>query len=137
TMGFIGGTILILLIWQISFYSTDISSWFSENVFTGPKFRAYAIYFLSIVLFTLIIHQILCGKYPELKKSLTFIACYFCILAIIVSGVLLSKSGKNYQTSLTVLISSIVLGTGWWIQSVVTASSARKSHTINTIMNQR
>lgn len=137
TMGVIGGAILTLLIWQISFYSANISSWLSTNVFTGPKFRAYAIYFLSILLFTLIIHQILCRKYPELKKSLTFIACYFCLLGIIVSGVLLSESGKNYQTSLTVLISSIVLGTGWWIQSVVTASSARKSHTLNTIMNQR
>lgn len=136
-IGFLGGSLLVLIIWQISSFSSNISQWFSEQPFNGQVIREYALYFMSIFFCIYIIRQILCSKYPEINKSLTFVACCFGLLASIVTCVLLSKSGQSYQTSLTVLISSIVLGTGWWIQSLITASSARKSHTLNTIMNQR
>lgn len=137
TIGFLGGLISILIIWQIASFSSEIYLWFSKQPVNGQIIREYALYFLSIIFCIYIARQILCSKYPEIKKSLTFVAFCFGLLASIVTCVLLSQSGQNYQTSLTVLISSIVLGTGWWIQSLITASSARKSHTLNTIMNQR
>lgn len=131
------GIIGTLLFWQVCYNFEIFSAWFSKNILNGNEFRKYAIFFLSIVTMSLIGRVSLQKKYPELNKSLNVIASVFCVLAIFATCVLLSDAGQNYQTSLTVLISSIVLGTGWWIQSLVTASSARKSHTINTIMNQR
>ncbi|MBA0205005.1 DUF4760 domain-containing protein [Pectobacterium aroidearum] len=136
TFGLALGVFLILLIvytvmnWEL--FKTKIIPVINAN-----NIVLFGIFFTLAFLMTDIVRMVLSSKYPEIKKTLRVISTIFFILLMIVFSVLSSEDGTNYQTSLTVLISSIVLGTGWWIQATINAASARKSHTINTIMNQR
>ncbi|HCF8500592.1 TPA: DUF4760 domain-containing protein, partial [Klebsiella variicola subsp. variicola] len=136
TFGLALGVFLILLI----VYTVMNWETFKNNIITvinTNNIVLFGIFFTLAFLITDIIRMVLVSKYPEIKKTLRVISTIFFILLIIVFSVLSSENGTSYQTSLTVLISSIVLGTGWWIQATINAASARKSHTINTIMNQR
>lgn len=77
------------------------------------------------------------SKYIETKAGLYYIS-YVCIAVLLVSYfVLIMDKDYQYQTALSVLISSALLGAGWWVQATITSSNARKTHTITTIMNQR
>jgi len=135
-MGVAFGCSLILTI----VYAVMNWSKIAPNIISIVNINSLVLFFLFTsftFLITDIIRHLLSVKYPEIKKTLRIISSIFFILIIFVCLVLSSTEGPKYQTSLTVLISSIVLGTGWWIQATINAASARKSHTINTIMNQR
>ncbi|WP_233948247.1 DUF4760 domain-containing protein [Pectobacterium versatile] len=131
---FLGALIIILIVSVVHNYLEVIT--FSKSI-TLNQFLAFCIYAISAFLATDITKRLMAKKYPETGGTLKILSKIFLALLIFIYIVLVSKDGDKYQTSLTVLISSIFLGTGWWIQATINSAASRKSHTINTVMNQR
>ncbi|MGR4445240.1 hypothetical protein K8Q64_26220 [Escherichia coli] len=75
-------------------------------------------------------------KYPETNDGITIIALIFGVTLYSVF-ILYYLYGDVYQSTIALLISSVLLGSGWWVQATVSKVAARKSHTLNTLMNQR
>lgn len=131
---FLGALIIILIVSMVHNYLYVIS--FAKSV-TLNQFLSFCIYAISAFLATDITKRLMAKKYPETGSTLKILSKIFLALLIFIYIVLASNDGDKYQTSLTVLISSIFLGTGWWIQATINSAASRKSHTINTVMNQR
>ncbi|ECO5144552.1 DUF4760 domain-containing protein, partial [Salmonella enterica] len=131
---FLGALIIILIVSMVHNYLNVIS--FAKSV-TLNQFLSFCIYAISAFLATDITKRLMAKKYPETGSTLKILSKIFLALLIFIYIVLASNGGDKYQTSLTVLISSIFLGTGWWIQATINSAASRKSHTINTVMNQR
>lgn len=131
---FLGALIIILIVSLVHNYLHVIT--FAKSV-TLNQFLSFCIYAISAFLATDITKRLMAKKYPETGSTLKILSKIFLALLIFIYIVLASKDGNQYQTSLTVLISSIFLGTGWWIQATINSAASRKSHTINTVMNQR
>lgn len=104
--------------------------------FTVEKYLHFlAFIFLSSFL-TITIKQKIKNKYPETEKGINLIAWIF-FTTLIVIYVLYYNFSKDYQPTIALLVSSVLLGSGWWVQATVSKVAARKSHTINTLMTQR
>ncbi|EEG6977422.1 DUF4760 domain-containing protein, partial [Salmonella enterica] len=77
-------------------------------------------------------------KYDEIKNGLKLIFLIFLFSGI--SVYLFSakfENAKDYQTVISLYVSSLVICAGWWIQSAVSRASARKQHTLNLVVNHR
>ncbi|AWL70360.1 TPA: DUF4760 domain-containing protein [Serratia marcescens] len=94
------------------------------------------LYISLILLFSFSFYLVLSIKYEEIKKSLVVISTAM-FLTLSIYYYLMSKISMEYQTTLSLLVSSLFICAGWWTQSTINRSSQRKSHTLNLIMNQR
>lgn len=94
------------------------------------------LYISLILLFSFSFYFVLSLKYEEIKKSLIVISIAM-FLTLSIYYYLMTKISMEYQTTLSLLVSSLFICAGWWTQSTINRSSQRKSHTLNLIMNQR
>lgn len=83
----------------------------------------------------LIFHKIT-THYPETSKGLKYIS-YIVFIILLIIYLIFTKSTKDYQTSVALMISTLFLGIGWWVQAIVTQTIQRRSHTITILTNQR
>lgn len=74
-------------------------------------------------------------RFPDTRVLSPVIASIFVILSVISYLVLRYK--PQLQIALSILVSMTVVAMGWWVQSVITARTARRQHTLNTILNTR
>ena len=94
------------------------------------------IIFLSVsIAFLTIIHEKIMRVYPDTKVMLPFFS--FTITIVLIFSYLVLRYLPDYQTALSILVTGVVIGIGWWIQSITTAADARRSHTLNIIMSSR
>ncbi|MFJ4256821.1 DUF4760 domain-containing protein [Pseudomonas monteilii] len=74
-------------------------------------------------------------KYPDTREMLPLFSVI--VWAVIVSSYLVLRYQDTYQTSLSILVTGVFVGMGWWIQSITSAAHARRTHTLNIIMSSR
>ncbi|MCQ4280489.1 DUF4760 domain-containing protein [Pseudomonas stutzeri] len=74
-------------------------------------------------------------KYPDTAEMLPLFS--WIVWIVIVSSYLVLRYQESYQTSLSILVTGVFVGMGWWIQSITTAANARRTHTLNIIMSSR
>lgn len=93
---------------------------------------------LSALIITLF-YRAISSRYAETKTGIRYISISFFIVSVICYLVLSlqTQGGTDYQTSLALFVSSSLLGAGWWVQATINSAAARKSHTVNTVMNHR
>lgn len=98
----------------------------------------YFVLFISMcACFLIYMYDKISTKYPETTYGLYYIFIVLFILLITSYVVLSSDHLSKYQTALSVLVSSALLGAGWWVQATIANANSRKTHTITTIMGQR
>ncbi|WP_135387178.1 hypothetical protein [Escherichia sp. E2593] len=89
------------------------------------------------VFISITIKEKIAKKIPRKQNDgITIIALIFGVTLYSVF-ILYYLYGDVYQSTIALLISSVLLGSGWWVQATVSKVAARKSHTLNTLMNQR
>lgn len=74
-------------------------------------------------------------KYPDTSDMLPLFSVI--VWGVIVSSYLVLRYQDTYQTSLSILVTGVFVGMGWWIQSITSAADARRTHTLNIIMSSR
>ncbi|EHM4441985.1 DUF4760 domain-containing protein [Escherichia coli] len=74
-------------------------------------------------------------RYPDTAEFLPMFStvCY----SIILIGYAILRYTPNYQTSLSIMVTGMLVGMGWWIQCITSAANARRTHTLNLIINSR
>lgn len=97
---------------------------------------SFMLYFCIILALIISFYEKITIKYPETKKGLLYISIctFFSFIAIFF---IFELSDKDYQTSIALLISTLFLGIGWWVQAITTQTAQRRAHTVSIIMNQR
>lgn len=85
------------------------------------------------------LREVISSRYPEATYALNIISIVIFSTAALSYGLYFigAEKSKDYQSSIALLISSVLVGSGWWVQAVISKAAARKSHTLNTLMNQR
>jgi len=84
------------------------------------------------------IHLIYCfiaKKYPDTTEFLPMFSGVFFVIVLAAYAILRYK--PEYQTSLSVMVTGLLVGMGWWIQCITSAANARRSHTLSMIINSR
>lgn len=81
------------------------------------------------------VYSLVLKKYPDTKEMLPLFSVIVC--AVIVSSYLVLRYQDTYQTSLSILVTGVFVGMGWWIQSITSAAHSRRTHTLNIIMSSR
>lgn len=80
-------------------------------------------------------YSMILKKYPDTREMLPLFSVIMYV--VIVSSYLVLRYHEPYQTSLSILVTGVFVGLGWWIQSITTAADARRTHTLNIIMSSR
>lgn len=80
-------------------------------------------------------HEFILQKYPDTAEMLPLFSGIVWI--VIFSSYLILRYQETYQTSLSILVTGVFVGMGWWIQSITTAANSRRTHTLNIIMASR
>jgi len=75
------------------------------------------------------------NRYPDTADMLPL----FCgvVLCIIPIGYYVLRYHNQYQTALSILVTGVFVGMGWWIQAINVAANSRRTHTLNIIMASR
>lgn len=94
-----------------------------------------AIVIAGSTLLVLSAYEFIIKKYPDTSEMLPL----FCVIVwmVIFSSYLVLRYQPQYQTALSILVTGVFIGMGWWIQSITTAANARRTHTLNIIMASR
>lgn len=74
-------------------------------------------------------------RYPDTKEMLPLFSGI--VWTVLVSSYAVLRYLPEYQTSLSILVTGVFVGMGWWIQAISTAANSRRSHTLNIIMASR
>ncbi|EIU1666285.1 TPA: DUF4760 domain-containing protein [Pseudomonas aeruginosa] len=74
-------------------------------------------------------------RYPDTKEMLPLFSGI--VWTVLVSSYAVLRYQPEYQTSLSILVTGVFVGMGWWIQAITTAANSRRSHTLNIIMASR
>lgn len=74
-------------------------------------------------------------KHPDSKELLPFFCMVISLIIILAYYVLRYK--ENYQLALSILVTGILVGMGWWIQAITTTRNSRRTHAFNMVMNTR
>lgn len=74
-------------------------------------------------------------RYPDTAELLPVFStiCYVIILI----GYAILRYTPEYQTSLSIMVTGMLVGMGWWIQCITSAANSRRSHILNMIINTR
>lgn len=109
----------------------------SITLLSALQFLFFTFLFSSITIFA---KNEIAKRFPETSKGLGVIAVIM-FLTMLLSYYLFTMNGTHnntdYQTTIALLISSVLVGSGWWVQAVISKVASRKAHTINTLMTQR
>ncbi len=111
-----------------------------QSLFLSQNLNEWVTFGIFATLLALLVNQVyarIYEKYHETRAGIAYVALSFFIVIVAAYVVLRSDVGAEYQTSLALFVSSSLLGAGWWVQATISTAAARKSHTVNTIMNQR
>ncbi|MEX0297229.1 DUF4760 domain-containing protein [Pseudomonas putida] len=111
-----------------------------QSVLAQQNLNEWVAFGIFASLSALLINQLyskIYQKYHETRVGIAYVAISFFVVMVATYIVLRSDVGAEYQTSLALFVSSSLLGAGWWVQATISTAAARKSHTVNTIMNQR
>ena len=70
-------------------------------------------------------------RYPDTAEFLPMFStiCYVIVLI----GYAILRYTPTYQTSLSIMVTGMLVGMGWWIQCITSAANTRRSHTLNMI----
>lgn len=101
--------------------------------------REHLSFFIFLTLFssiTLFLKKRIEHRFPETKKGLGYVSIIF-FSTMLITYYLYYNYRAEYQSVVTLLISSVLIGSGWWVQATVSKVAARKSHTLNILMTQR
>jgi len=116
----------------------SISALFSKiTLLSTLQFLFFTFLFSSITLFA---KKEIAKRFPETSKGLGVIAVIMFVtmlLSYYLYTIKVQPGDSDYQTTIALLISSVLVGSGWWVQAVISKVASRKSHTINTLMTQR
>lgn len=91
--------------------------------------------FMGALTVVLSAHQFIKMKYPDTGEMLPLFSTI--VWTVIVSSYVILRYAPTYQTSLSILVTGVFVGMGWWIQAITTAANARRTHTLNIIMASR
>ncbi|BCG27534.1 hypothetical protein TUM18999_57250 [Pseudomonas tohonis] len=80
-------------------------------------------------------YSLILKKYPDTREMLPLFSVIVCL--VIISSYVVLRYQEAYQTSLSILVTGVFVGMGWWIQSITNAAGARRTHTLNIIMSSR
>lgn len=127
---------LFFIISTIIVFKNTSSILASLASFSVEKYLHFLAFLFLASFLTITIREQIKNKYPETSKGIRLIAWIF-FLTLIVIYILYYEFGHDYQPTIALLVSSVLLGSGWWVQATVSKVAARKSHTINTLMTQR
>ncbi|RMH85243.1 DUF4760 domain-containing protein [Pseudomonas sp. AOB-7] len=86
-------------------------------------------------LFVLSAYEFIHIRFPDTAEMLPLFAAI--VWTVIVSSYIILRYQPNYQSSLSILVTAVFVGMGWWIQAISTAANARRTHTLNIIMASR
>ncbi|WP_417439802.1 DUF4760 domain-containing protein [Idiomarina abyssalis] len=92
-------------------------------------------YVLTSIGSVCLIESYLKNKVPD-TKSFSAIIAWVTIFLLVISYIVL-RYFETYQIALSILMSMTIVVMGWWVQSVLSAKSSRKQHTLNTILDTR
>ncbi|MGF0333491.1 DUF4760 domain-containing protein [Ectopseudomonas toyotomiensis] len=81
------------------------------------------------------IYEFIVRKYPDTAEMLPLFSGIIWVVTF--SSYLILRYQDTYQTSLSILVTGVFVGMGWWIQAITTAANARRTHTLNIIMASR
>jgi len=104
--------------------------------FSIVQYYPFLLFFFFISFITILLKQKIEKIFPETKNGLVYVSVIF-FATMILTYLMFLNFGDKYQTSLGLLISSVLVGSGWWVQATVSKVAARKSHTLNILMTQR
>ncbi|MBP2157206.1 DUF4760 domain-containing protein [Erwinia rhapontici] len=128
------GILIALIIMKFDAISGTLSS---ITLISALQFLFFTFLFSSITIFA---KNEIAKRFPETSKGLGVIAVIM-FLTMLLSYYLYTMNGTHsntdYQTTIALLISSVLVGSGWWVQAVISKVASRKAHTINTLMTQR
>lgn len=82
-----------------------------------------------------LIYRFIAKKYPDTSEFLPMFSAVF--FAIVLAAYAILRYKPEYQTSLSVMVTGLLVGMGWWIQCITSAANARRSHTLSMIINSR
>lgn len=80
-------------------------------------------------------YEYILSRYPDTAEMLPLFSGI--VGTVIVSTYVILRYADTYQTSLSILVTGVFVGMGWWIQSITTAANSRRTHTLNIIMASR
>jgi hypothetical protein len=86
-------------------------------------------------LFVLSAYEFIRQRFPDTTEMLPMFSGVVWI--VLISSYIILRYQPNYQSSLSILVTGVFIGMGWWIQAITTAANARRSHTLNIIMASR
>ncbi|MDQ2487679.1 DUF4760 domain-containing protein [Pseudomonas putida] len=91
--------------------------------------------FATALLFVLLAYEYILKRYPDTKEMLPLFSGV--VWTVLVSSYAVLRYEPEYQSSLSILVTGVFVGMGWWIQAITTAANSRRSHTLNIIMASR
>lgn len=103
---------------------------------TIERFLLFSLFFTFSMFLALLGREMISNRYPETKGGINYVTAIFA-LTMNITFLVYTLHGKDYQPTIALMISSVLIGSGWWVQATVGKVTARRSHTINTLMNQR
>lgn len=129
--------IILLIIVSIKIISTNHLNELNISLLDIECFLLFSFFCNAVILYA---RKNIIEKYEETKVAINIISIIM-VLSLIISYVLYyigcKSTNKDYQSSITLLISTVLIGSGWWVQAVISKAASKKSHTINTLMSQR
>ena len=127
------GMILVLAVQSISEYLLETWSGISTLI---PS-RNFFLYMMMVSIFLLFSYHRITVKHPETKTGLRFLFILLIFLSVFMYFIYASDAIKDYQTIISIVFSSILVASGWWVQDIISRTTMRRSHTLNVVMNQR
>lgn len=82
-----------------------------------------------------ILFNLIKEKYPDTAEFLPIFSAVSFIIMLSAYGIL--RYFPSFQTSLSVMVTGVMIGMGWWIQCITSAANIRRTHTLNMIINTR
>lgn len=80
-------------------------------------------------------YEYILKRYPDTREMLPLFSGI--VWTVLVSSYVVLRYQPEYQSSLSILVTGVFVGMGWWIQAITTAANSRRSHTLNIIMSSR
>lgn len=127
------GMILVLAVQSISEYLLETWSGISTLI---PS-RNFFLYMMMVSIFLLFSYHRITVKHPETKTGLRFLFILLISLSVFMYFIYASDAIKDYQTIISIVFSSILVASWWWVQDIISRTTMRRSHTLNVVMNQR
>lgn len=107
-----------------------------EFTFKIPS-RNFFLYVMIVILILLSLYHKITKKHPETKNGLRFLFILLTLLSLLMYMIYINDAVKDYQTIISIVFSSILVASGWWVQDIISRTAMRRSHTLNVVMNQR